>query len=83
MNKQLIQTVNLVLTFLTCIIIIFAGTSCTPEQVQSSQPIIDTIHTGIDSVPDSVKTQPWYIIAMLIADIATSCLATYATYKKR
>ena len=74
--------INLCMTIVTCAFIISSCTGCGFEQLEKSKIVAGAVHGGLDSVPDVVKTQPWYIIAMIIADIASSALAAYIAYKK-
>lgn len=83
MSKNCLYIVNIVLTCITCALLIVSCGGCNPEQIQQASVVANQVHPMIDTASPVITSQPWYIYVMLAADIASSALAAWLSIRKR
>jgi hypothetical protein len=70
---------------LTCLTVCFVLVSCggcTTAELEKAQSTVAQAHQVIDVAAPIMQQQPWYILVMLAADIASSAVAGYLAFKK-
>ena len=82
MRNRIPFLINLVLTCITIIVIMFSCSGCTLDELQTGQKIVEATATGAAAAGPVLVNQPWYVFVLLAADIASSVFAAWIAYKK-
>jgi glycerol uptake facilitator-like aquaporin len=83
MDTKTVYLINLGITCLTCIFILFSCGACSEAGLDAARAIDKAVHPAIDGAGPLVVAQPWYIYVMLAADIFSSVVATLLALKRK
>jgi glycerol uptake facilitator-like aquaporin len=83
MRIKIAFAVNVVLTCATLMVMLLSCGGCTQEQVKNAADVITPIHQSVDMAAPVMQQQPWYVLVMLAADIASSVVAGLLAYMKK
>jgi hypothetical protein len=83
METKTVYYINLGITCLTCIFILFSCGACSWMGLETAHAIDKAVHPIIDGAGPLVVAQPWYIYVMLAADIFSSVVAALLTLKRK
>jgi hypothetical protein len=83
MIQKSLSITNIVLTCITCIVLISTCGSCTEEQAQQVNDAVGVTAAAAHTLQPVLSTQPWYVFVLLASDIATSVAAAWLSFKKQ
>jgi glycerol uptake facilitator-like aquaporin len=82
MKASTMFIVNLALTCITCVFLIFSCGGCTAEQFDKAASTAPMIDETTHAMAPILQSQPWYIFVLLAGDIASSAAAAWVAYSK-
>lgn len=83
MRSKNLYLLNVVITIVTCFVLFGIYSPCRADQLEDVQNVVKVVDTGLKAAAPAMAGVPWYLILLLVSDIATSILAAVVNARKR